>query len=445
MSFTSRRLRHWQFSVGVMAPAVLLLVLAAAAVTGFVLWSTSSIDQHEIQQQSALAAHAIERQIAEIPYAQQSVAIWDDAIIYSKLQFARGWLDNNVGVWMNEYYGYEATAIISDADRPIYAAVGSRSEAFDYIEARWEAIRPLVAQLRREIAGGALARYESGETTVYPSAVETKVVAGVPAVISVVPITSQTGAIAQPAGTEYLHVAIEYLDADFARTLSDNYHFENARFTLQPDAQAGFASLPVFGRDGRVTAIFEWQPNRPGWRLLTQTGPVLGLAFLAAAVLVVVLVNRLWASNAALEAERIEARHQATHDPLTGLANRVQFDHQLARDLGERRLRVPVALLMLDLDRFKHVNDTLGHDAGDDLINAVGQRLRQLIGPADVLARLGGDEFAIIHPCREGEEGALRLANRIVDALAKPFDLSHGEAFIGVSIGLVIAGPEDRE
>src|SRR5690606_23209366 len=110
--------------------------------------------------------------------------------------------------------------------------------------ARWDAIAPLITRLRSMIADGALARYASGETTAYPHVVKTTILAGVPAVISIVPITSQTEAIKQPAGTEYLHVAIDYFDESFARALHNNYYFEGARFTTAPAAQADLASLP---------------------------------------------------------------------------------------------------------------------------------------------------------------------------------------------------------
>jgi diguanylate cyclase (GGDEF)-like protein len=94
---------------------------------------------------------------------------------------------------------------------------------------------------------------------------------------------------------------------------------------------------------------------------------------------------------------------------------------------------------MLDLDRFKQVNDTLGHRAGDDLIRAVGQRLSQLLGPKDSLARLGGDEFGIIHIHSSGLMGPLELSRRIIDAIGKPFDIFGSEAFVGVSIGIATA------
>jgi len=143
----------------------------------------------------------------------------------------------------------------------------------------------------------------------------------------------------------------------------------------------------------------------------------------------------------------MEAKRHAAHDPLTGLPNRSQFEHQLGSALAGRGNGhgPPVSLLLLDLDRFKQVNDTLGHHAGDDLICAVGQRLRELVGPKDVLARLGGDEFAVIHRSANGRSSAQSLANAIIEAVSQPFDVSGSEAFVGASIGLVVAGEDDDD
>jgi diguanylate cyclase (GGDEF)-like protein len=259
------------------------------------------------------------------------------------------------------------------------------------------------------------------------------------------PITSQTGIIEQEPGTEYLHVAVDYLDDRFAAAIRDNYQLDDVAFSQAPSLTAGRASHAIFDNNGRLTTFFEWRPARPGQQMLEQTLPVIALAFLVAAVLIGVLIRGLWSSSSRLEAERVEARRQAMRDSLTGLANRRQFEAHLARDLAHPRQEVPTALLMLDLDRFKHVNDTFGHEAGDRLICAVGQRLRELVGPADIVARLGGDEFAVIHPCREADIGAGELADRIVEAMTEPFEVNGREAFVGASIGVAISAKTERE
>jgi diguanylate cyclase (GGDEF)-like protein len=443
MSRITRRLRRWQFSIGVIAPATLLLVLTAATVLGFVIWSAQGVDARALEHQRSVVAKALDRTIAEIPLAQESVTIWDDAVEAAKARDL-DWLDNNLGTWMYDYYGFDATAVVSEGNQPIYTMAGGVSPAPSFFASEWPAIASVIADLRAQLAGGALEAYAAGSP--YPHALDVKTIADTPAIVSAMPITSQTGRVPQEPGTEHIHVAVDYLDETFARSLSENYELAGARFTATATGETGRASYPLFDDAGRLVTILEWEPPRPGGELLNQTGPVLAIAFLIASILVIALVYRLWASSSALEAERIAVKHQANHDALTGLPNRLQFDTTLARDLGDRRNGRPrVALLMLDLDRFKHVNDTLGHDAGDKLICAVGQRLKELIGPADMLARLGGDEFAILHLCYDSPKSAMELATRVIEAVAKPFDVLGSEAFVGTSIGVAIAGESDHD
>lgn len=134
-----------------------------------------------------------------------------------------------------------------------------------------------------------------------------------------------------------------------------------------------------------------------------------------------------------------ELIRQALHDSLTGLANRTLFLDRL--ELALRRLErraSSVAVLFLDLDRFKVANDSLGHYCGDELLVAVGERLCDLLRPSDTVARLGGDEFALL--CEEtNERDAVTVAERILEAIAQPFEIGGSEVFVTTSIGIVIA------
>jgi diguanylate cyclase (GGDEF)-like protein/PAS domain S-box-containing protein len=131
----------------------------------------------------------------------------------------------------------------------------------------------------------------------------------------------------------------------------------------------------------------------------------------------------------------------AQHDLLTGLANRALFSEKL--DDAAKRLQrhgTTFTVLMLDLDKFKNVNDTLGHPAGDQLLVEVAQRLRSSLRDTDVLARLGGDEFAIIQENEKNQsEGAIALALRIIGLIERPFDLGGHRVGVGTSIGIAFA------
>jgi len=133
-----------------------------------------------------------------------------------------------------------------------------------------------------------------------------------------------------------------------------------------------------------------------------------------------------------------ELRHRSLHDPLTGLANRSLFDdraeHAIARQA--RKDGTGVAVLFMDLDGFKAVNDTLGHARGDRLLTLVGERLRTVSRATDTVARLGGDEFALLLEDVSSIDAALAVAARANDALAEPFDLGGQPTRTSVSIGV---------
>ena len=134
-----------------------------------------------------------------------------------------------------------------------------------------------------------------------------------------------------------------------------------------------------------------------------------------------------------------EARlvHLAMHDSLTGLANRTLLQSRAVRAVAAaKRSGRPLALLLLDLDRFKEVNDTLGHQVGDELLQQIGPRLQAHLREADSLARLGGDEFAILAPEIGDVRAVCALAERIVESLGEPFPIGGLEVEIGVSIGI---------
>ncbi len=165
---------------------------------------------------------------------------------------------------------------------------------------------------------------------------------------------------------------------------------------------------------------------------------------LSSAVAVILVMSFLYRSLIELieelESREATAKHQAMHDQLTGLPNRALLEDRLDQALGRnRRDGTSAALLVLDLDRFKQVNDTRGHAAGDDLLRQVGERLLLLLRETDTLARIGGDEFAIVQHVPYNQADVRKLCDRVVSAIAEPFQLAQGEARVGVSIGAVMA------
>jgi diguanylate cyclase (GGDEF)-like protein/PAS domain S-box-containing protein len=146
--------------------------------------------------------------------------------------------------------------------------------------------------------------------------------------------------------------------------------------------------------------------------------------------------------SAAVERGRDEdaSRHAALHDPLTGLANRTLALDRLGYALERRRREGgEVAVLVVDLDHFKLINDSLGHAAGDELLKLVAPRLRAAVRAGDTVARLGGDEFAVISPGMERVRDVITIAQKLAGAVSRPFQLESGERFISASIGIAVA------
>lgn len=138
--------------------------------------------------------------------------------------------------------------------------------------------------------------------------------------------------------------------------------------------------------------------------------------------------------------EEVEVtEHLATHDVLTELPNRSLFHQELEAALVDPARTTALAVMLIDLDRFKDVNDTLGHQNGDRLLVEVGQRLREALDPGDVVARLGGDEFAVLLPVCDGEDAAVEVGRRLVRTLESSFDLADVEVDVGASIGVAMS------
>ena len=154
----------------------------------------------------------------------------------------------------------------------------------------------------------------------------------------------------------------------------------------------------------------------------------------------------LWQAHRRISA--LENDHAANGasgiDPLTTLPDRLRFDHVLETAIARSEADAPVALVAIDIDHFKRVNDTYGHQAGDRLLVGIVERIRRVVRDGDCLARLGGDEFALILPQIDGAGRCAATMHRILDAMIAPFDLGSAQIYATLSLGIAM-GPRDGE
>lgn len=195
--------------------------------------------------------------------------------------------------------------------------------------------------------------------------------------------------------------------------------------------------VPMFGSDSHVGELEDlttrYRHRDGSWRWLLWSARRDGDTWYAAAKDV---TDRMWLER------------QALHDPLTHLPNRLllmdRARQALAR-LNRHRSHSVVAMLFIDLDKFKAVNDNLGHDVGDRLLLSVSERLAELMRDSDTVARLGGDEFVILAEELDGDGEAVALAGRVLDALERPFPLGTAEVAILASVGISVSHHPDTD
>ncbi len=225
--------------------------------------------------------------------------------------------------------------------------------------------------------------------------------------------------------------------------------FKEDFFFGEHDDTVYYVSLPVYDKGGKGIATlrlgYDETSTQEQIDLTHQRGLYLAIGYVALTLFLLTLgwrVLNLMRKELVMQADALE--HQALHDTLTGLPNRALLQDRLLQVIrGCQRERATFALFLMDLDRFKEVNDTLGHHAGDIILQEVALRLREVIRESDTVARLGGDEFAVVLP-RVDVTGAIFIAEKIFKTLQEPFSIEGSVLPLGGSIGIALF-PEHGE
>lgn len=416
-----------RFDRKVILPIASLVLAAMLTLAGVVGWTAAVYDRAALRDETRLLQTALEARLKAEGEMLYDYAFWDEA--YQRLHLAPdpGWARENIVDWARERLGVAMTFVLGPDGRTWLGAVegaATDGEARSVLgESAW-AFADGVRQAAPDRAQAAYAR-----------------VGGRLAVVSAAPVGTHTDHIARSPGPASAIVQVDFLDAENLSELARTYLLPELRPLAETDADAPDAGprYVVADREGRPVAALTWRTAAPGRELLARALPIFGLATLGLGVLTWVVLRhaRDAAATIAVSAE------QASHDPLTGLPNRRLFDHRLAAALARPRAgRRDLALLYLDLDGFKPVNDRFGHEAGDELLREAARRLRALTRAGDVPARVGGDEFVVLQAGGAQPAGAARLAEALLDALRRPIRLGAAEARVGASIGVALATPD---
>ncbi|MBV4365183.1 putative bifunctional diguanylate cyclase/phosphodiesterase [Erwinia phyllosphaerae] len=416
----------------VLIPLVLVLLITFTAATFTVWWATAKTNRDAAGQQQRIIQTSLSQSLAEMIKQNRSLALWQP--LGSRLERAPLdilWLNQNVGAWLTEMFGHQLIYILDEHNQPVY-----RWEWGENVPvARFEHLRPPVTSLLNKLKIPFAIGSRHAET------VDFTLIDKRPAALAISAIDNGYG-----QNGRFRLVSVKYLDSSYLDSLAQRSLLRDLHYADGNPLHKG-ANYLLTNVAGEPLGYISWRPSTPGSQMFQVIGPVGLVMVLIITLICVLMIRRLWLSSSRLSqsllqlsASEAQAQHLAFHDVLTGLPNRALVEERLTQALGRlMRSEGQIALLLLDLDRFKLVNDTYGHHAGDELIIDVGHRLSELVRENDTVGRLGGDEFVVILEGITSLHVIEQLCERIIASLARPFTLLGSQTWIGVSIGVATA------
>jgi diguanylate cyclase (GGDEF)-like protein len=429
------------------------LVLFGTILVVVVAYAGWSANRTAIVRERQLVENALDQSVSRVLDQQKAIAWWDDAVINAQARpLATEWLETNVGVYFYETYGHDELIIVDAHNRPIYANVsGELSDAAAAYETHRDVLDQIVAEARHG-ADGHLRRRDTAFVESQGNynallgasfgrwAGHIMMVDGEPAVVAALSIVPNLDA-SLVRGEPHLLLSVVKIDPDFMAEVGGSLLMPD--LTISPEASPanGLITERFAADDGAPVGFISWTPRRPGQTLLLFVLPMVALGAIGAGLLTWLMIGRLKKASGDLADREELSRHQALHDALSGLPNRHHFVERLQETLDglvQSRNNARVAVAYIDVDRFKDVNDTMGHAAGDTLIMAVAKRLQSVLSPEDFLSRFGGDEFAVLR--RASSDGAAEeLAQRLRAAFDQTFDVYGQHVRMTASIGIAVA------
>lgn len=338
-------------------------------------------------------------------------------------------------------FGYDAAFVVT--------ADGSMPYEKDLnVTRRFKWVRPLLQPLLQDLQSDVLRRASIPDRIApaqSPNRTALMRLEGRPAVAGVIPVDHDS--LADPGHRSskkqdalYL-ITFRFLDGVTLDLLSREQGLSGARYARAADPEQDEVAFQIEATSSREPIGFIiWKPDLPGSRVIGSLAPALSVAAVTFLALFLALVISLKRNMKKLSESEFYARHLAHHDVLTGLPNRAMFSERLEQRLVKLDpLTSRFAVALIDLDKFKQVNDEHGHPAGDELLLKVVERITRMIDGGCTLARLGGDEFALLMPDLLLADKCLETCQNIIDALSRPFLLKQETVAvsIGCSIGLV--------
>lgn len=399
----------------------LLSLLAIVAIVFHLMETLSDTANRQDYTRSARAVEAaMDNERQKLASVLADNAVWSAAVEHAYGRADEQWLADTWGK-STALGSYDIVLLVDAAGRTLwgYARLGRTGLAFeDYAGAR---AADFVAALPRD-----------GRT--FASAIDLFRTGGALRVVGAAPIVREEDSPEPPLAPARFLVLAKTLDAREVAAIAGRIIVSDLHLADAAPADPHWSSSPVRNAAGRTLAFAVWRDMRPGDVVRRAVEWPAFAVVLCLVVSMFWLIHVAWRAGKQLKARERQAKASARLDVLTGLPNRLA----LLERLGELQAAPASesALLLIDLDGFKSINDAYGHEVGDTLLRQVADAFREMQGAGETLARLGGDEFAMVVAGADAGVRAQRFAQRLIDRLGAAFDLNGRHAMVGASIGL---------
>lgn len=427
-------------------PLIVVAVAIALIVAAGMFWAARRGDAQALVAQTELVKNNLRRQQDRLRTEVSAELIWDEALTNIGTNRNLAWLDYNVADWFAEAHSIDQVMVVDGNDRPFYFAIGGKRADLSV----WQSQRFDVGAILQQIRLAERTPELEADTAVsFSRPIDQVELIGLPqgAAFIVATLVQPDLAIdAANSAPKPVVFSLQWIDAAVIAELTEVLRLQDARVEAEPSSdRAGRVALQDAA--GHNLVWISWRAERPGAELLRNSAPFVVLGYAAFLALVALLLARTWRMGGIIKASEAQALFLAHHDALTGLPNRLALSERTdaaiaACGVGGESL----AVLCLDLDRFKDINDTFGHAIGDQLLVELANRLRPILPPTATLARLGGDEFAVLLPTTPSHDAIEQLAAALLAAICLSSSIAGIDHQVSASIGIAVAdGSVSRE
>ncbi|MEP3049342.1 MAG: diguanylate cyclase [Roseibium sp.] len=438
---STRRIGLW-----ISGLAGLLIVLSASSLIFIANLAWREADRRALESEQLRFSNAITDIHRQIAGDQIDVAHWDATFKALQKPIDRRFIEDELIEYLWEDYGFSRSFIV-DYNGTLIARANELEVDLEPVTLAPDTLLFKLAKKTRT----AWAEHHRSTDTVFAdwylpqsALVEISqstfaVIEGSPALFSTVPILPDQGRVGQRPMEPTILINAVHLNEDWINELASQLSFNDLRFFANAPERPHPTNFLIQGPDGKTIGHFRWNHSKPGREIWKTALPLVGLMATIIAIVGIFAATKITRLSRSLEESERRNRHFARHDALTGLPNRHQFTDSLKFALDGLPDR-SFAVLACDLDKFKPVNDTFGHEAGDKVICTVAERLKSVINTDGLASRIGGDEFIILITHQTDRDWLQRLADRIRVSIAQPIEIFPGQFVeIGISIGIALA------